>query len=61
VALSRGVPIHGYYVRWLQDNFEWACGYSMRFGIVHVDYPTQRRTIKDSGHWYRQLIVRNAP
>jgi beta-glucosidase len=59
-ALTLGVPVHGYFVWSLLDNFEWAFGYAMRFGIVRVDYPTQRRTVKDSGHWYRQLIVRNA-
>ena len=59
-ALNLGVPVHGYFVWSLLDNFEWAWGYSMRFGIVRVDYPTQRRIVKDSGHWYRHLIVRNA-
>jgi beta-glucosidase len=38
------------------DNFEWAEGYSKRFGIIYIDYPTQRRIIKDSGHWYASLI-----
>ena len=40
------------------DNFEWSRGYAKRFGIVHVDYETQRRTIKRSGVWYRDLIAR---
>ena len=40
------------------DNFEWSRGYSKRFGIVHVDYATQRRTVKRSGAWYRDLIAR---
>jgi beta-glucosidase len=40
----------------LMDNFEWASGYDKRFGIVHVDYATQRRTLKDSAHWYRELL-----
>jgi beta-glucosidase len=39
------------------DNYEWAEGYSKRFGVVYVDYPTQRRVIKDSGRWYADLIA----
>jgi beta-glucosidase len=38
------------------DNFEWSEGYGPRFGLVHVDYATQRRTLKDSGLWYRDLL-----
>ncbi|GGK93220.1 beta-glucosidase [Sphaerisporangium melleum] len=56
-ALAEGVPVEGYYVWSLLDNFEWAEGYSARFGIVHVDYATQRRTPKDSALWYRDLIT----
>jgi beta-glucosidase len=41
------------------DNFEWADGYRQRFGLVHVDYSTQRRTIKDSGRWYAGIIRSN--
>jgi beta-glucosidase len=41
------------------DNFEWALGYAKRFGIVHVDFDTQKRTIKDSGFWYRDQISTN--
>jgi beta-glucosidase len=59
-ALAQGVPIAGYMVWSLLDNFEWASGYAKRFGIVHVDYATQRRTIKDSGHWYRDFIRHQA-
>jgi beta-glucosidase len=55
-AIEQGVPLRGYFVWTLMDNFEWAEGYSKRFGIVYVDYPTQRRIIKDSGHWYASLI-----
>jgi beta-glucosidase len=40
----------------LLDNFEWASGYAKRFGIVHVDYATQQRTLKDSAHWYRSFL-----
>jgi beta-glucosidase len=42
----------------LLDNFEWAYGYSQRFGLIHVDYATQARTLKDSAHWYRDVIAR---
>nr|WP_307815980.1 GH1 family beta-glucosidase [Myceligenerans indicum] len=54
-ARERGVDLRGYFVWSLLDNFEWAHGYEKRFGVVHVDYDTQRRTVKDSGHWYAQL------
>ena len=55
-AIDRGVPVRGYFVWSLLDNFEWAHGYSRRFGIVHVDYATQQRTPKDSAHWYSALL-----
>src|SRR6266540_3120206 len=55
-ALREGVDVRGYFVWSLLDNFEWAYGYDKRFGIVHVDYRTQRRTWKDSAHWYREVI-----
>jgi beta-glucosidase len=55
-AMRQGVPVNGYFVWSLFDNFEWASGYAKRFGIVHVDYATQRRTPKASAHWYRRLI-----
>ena len=58
-AIESGVDLRGYFVWSLLDNFEWAYGYSKRFGIVHVDYPTQRRVWKDSAHWYRQVISTN--
>ncbi len=58
-AIESGVDLRGYFVWSLLDNFEWAYGYSKRFGIVHVDYPTQRRVWKDSAHWYRKVIRTN--
>ncbi|HYU77286.1 MAG TPA: GH1 family beta-glucosidase [Ktedonobacteraceae bacterium] len=58
-AIVDGVPLAGYFVWSLMDNFEWAFGYTKRFGIVYVDYPTQRRIIKDSGYGYRDTIAAN--
>jgi beta-glucosidase len=55
-AIEEGVPLVGYFAWSLMDNFEWALGYGARFGIVHVDFETQRRTVKASGAWYRDLI-----
>ena len=55
-ALRQGVPMAGYMVWSLLDNFEWASGYEKRFGIVHVDYATQERTLKDSALWYRGFL-----
>jgi beta-glucosidase len=55
-ALEQGVPLRGYFVWSLYDNFEWAHGFAKRFGLVYLDYPTQRRIIKASGEWYRALI-----
>ncbi|MFF5173887.1 GH1 family beta-glucosidase [Micromonospora sp. NPDC000089] len=58
-AISRGVDLRGYLVWSLLDNFEWAEGYRKRFGIVGVDYLTQRRTPKSSARWYQEVISRN--
>ena len=55
-AIEQGANVAGYFAWSLLDNFEWAEGYAMRFGLVHVDFATQRRTTKASGHWYRGLI-----
>jgi beta-glucosidase len=57
-ALEAGVPLTGYHVWSLLDNYEWCLGYSRRFGLVHVDFASQRRTAKDSARWYQQLIAR---
>ncbi len=59
-ALAGGVPVAGYFVWSLTDNFEWALGYSMRFGLTYIDYSTQKRTVKDSGRWYAQVVRANA-
>ena len=56
-AIDDGADIRGYFAWSLMDNFEWAFGYSKRFGIVHVDYDTQKRTVKDSGHEYARIIA----
>ena len=55
-VIRQGVPIKGYFVWSFLDNFEWAEGYRKRFGLVYVDYPTQRRIIKDSGRWYASFV-----
>ena len=59
-ARDQGVALAGYMVWSLMDNFEWASGYTKRFGIVHVDYATLRRTPKDSAHWLRAFLARHA-
>jgi beta-glucosidase len=59
-AIRSGVDVRGYYLWSLLDNFEWAWGYSKRFGIVHVDFATQQRIVKDSGRWYRDVVTANA-
>ena len=58
-AMRQGVPLRGYYAWSLLDNFEWSQGYTRRFGIVHVDYATQERTIKSSGAFYASVIATN--
>jgi beta-glucosidase len=57
-AIGAGADVRGYFLWSLLDNFEWAYGYSKRFGIVHVDFATQRRTFKDSARWYGDVIAR---
>jgi len=56
-AIDAGVDVRGYYCWSLMDNFEWAEGYRKRFGLVHIDYPTQQRTPKTSFSWFRSLIA----
>lgn len=58
-AISSGVDLRGYFAWSLMDNFEWAYGYDQRFGLVHVDYNTQQRTVKESGKWYSGVVKRN--
>lgn len=58
-AVDDGVQIDGYFVWSLIDNFEWAHGYKERFGIVYCDYETQKRTLKDSAFWYKDVISSN--
>jgi beta-glucosidase len=55
-AMQQGVPVGGYFAWSLMDNFEWASGYAKRFGLVHVDYKTQKRTLKNSALWYRAFL-----
>jgi beta-glucosidase len=56
-AITNGIPVRGYFAWSLLDNYEWAWGYSKRFGIVYVDFPSQKRVIKESGYWYASLIA----
>jgi beta-glucosidase len=58
-AMEGGVDVRGYFYWSLLDNYEWNSGYDKRFGLVHVDYETQARTLKDSALWYREFIARN--
>lgn len=58
-AITSGVPLRGYFAWSLMDNFEWAWGYTKRFGMIHVDYDSQLRTPKSSARWYADVIRRN--
>lgn len=59
-ATDNGVELNGYFLWSFMDNFEWAKGYSDRFGIVYVDYATQKRTLKDSAYWYKDWIEKHS-
>jgi len=56
-AIVEGIPVTGYFHWSIMDNFEWARGYRERFGLIHVDFATQKRILKDSAHWYRKIIA----
>ena len=58
-AIADGVACKGYFHWSIMDNFEWAQGYKQRFGIVHVDFGTGKRTLKDSAYWYKGVISSN--
>ena len=55
-AKKEGVKVNGYFVWTLMDNFEWAEGFNPKFGLVHIDFKTQQRIVKDSGKWYAQFL-----
>ena len=58
-AIADGIPVEGYFHWSMMDNFEWALGYSQRFGLVYVDYGTLKRVVKDSGRWFANVIREN--
>jgi beta-glucosidase len=58
-AQREGIPVNGYFVWTLLDNFEWAEGFHPRFGLVYVDFETQERIIKESGYWYSNFVTGN--
>ncbi|HEV8244912.1 MAG TPA: GH1 family beta-glucosidase [Polyangiaceae bacterium] len=58
-AISEGIPVLGYFHWSVMDNFEWAEGFKERFGLIHVDYATQKRTLKDSAYFYKDVIASN--
>ncbi|WKZ34184.1 MAG: GH1 family beta-glucosidase [Anaerolineales bacterium] len=59
-AMQGGIPVKGYLHWSLMDNFEWSHGYCQRFGLIHVDFKTQKRIIKDSGRWFAEVVRNNA-
>ena len=58
-AIDDGIDVRGYFHWSIMDNFEWGEGYKQRFGLIHIDYQTQQRTLKDSAYWYRDVIASN--
>lgn len=58
-AVEEGIPVEGYLYWSVMDNFEWFKGYDMRFGLIYIDYPSQRRILKDSAYYYRDVIAAN--
>ena len=59
-SIEEGFDVRGYFHWSLLDNFEWSFGYCRRFGLIHVDFGTQERTMKDSAKWYAEVIRNNA-
>ena len=59
-AVDEGIPVKGNFFWSLMDDFEWSDGYSRRFGLVHVDFKTQKRTPKLSAAWFREAATQNA-
>jgi beta-glucosidase len=58
-TIQDGAPLTGYLAWSFMDNYEWACGYRPRFGLIHTDYETQKRTVKDSGYMFADIICNN--
>jgi len=58
-AIADGVDVRGYFQWSIMDNFEWACGFRERFGLIYIDYETQQRVLKDSAYWYKEVIASN--
>ena len=58
-GIADGVPVHGYFLWSLLDNYEWADGYGKRFGVTYVDFKSEQRTLKLSGEFYKSVIAAN--